>query len=42
MAVVHLELAEEELHAVKQGVIPIHNVSLNTFLHVGLELEEQQ
>jgi hypothetical protein len=42
MASVRLELAQEELNEAKQGAIQIHDVSINTFLQVGLELEEQQ
>ena len=42
MTQVRLELAEEELAASKTGSGPVHEVSANTFLQVGLELEEQQ
>jgi hypothetical protein len=42
MAVVHKELAEEELAEAKQGNIELHEVSRSTFLRVGFELEEQQ
>jgi hypothetical protein len=42
MADVRLELAKEELAEAKNGAELMHDVSPNTFLHVGLELEEQQ
>jgi hypothetical protein len=42
MAQVRRELAEEELEKAKQGPAPLHDVSPNMFLQVGLELEEQQ
>lgn len=42
MADVKLELNLEELSDAKRGVLPLHDVSPNTFLSVGLELEEQQ
>jgi hypothetical protein len=39
---VQLELAKEEAEEVKCGEFPPHDVSPNTFLAIGLELEEQQ
>jgi hypothetical protein len=42
MAQVKLELNLEELADTKQGILPLHNVSPNVFLTIGLELEEQQ
>jgi hypothetical protein len=32
----------EELADAKRGILPLHDVSPNVFLTVGLELEEQQ
>ena len=42
MAQVRLELAEEELRNSEAGIISSHDVSVNVFLQIGLELEEQQ
>jgi hypothetical protein len=42
MAQVRLELATEELRNAKTGSASVHNVSSNSFLLLGLELEEQQ
>jgi hypothetical protein len=42
LADVKLELSLEELADAKRGVLPLHDVSPNTFLSVGFELEEQQ
>jgi hypothetical protein len=42
MAQVRLELAEEDGQELNHGVASLHETSPNTFLHVGLELEEQQ
>jgi len=42
MAAVRLELAEQELIKASRGTLPLHDVSLNNFLQMGLELEEQQ
>lgn len=41
MAEVRLELAEEELANIVAGSAQ-QEVSLNVFLHLGLELEDQQ
>jgi hypothetical protein len=42
MAQLRLELAEEELAEISAGSSPLHDVSLNVFLQLGLDLEEQQ
>jgi hypothetical protein len=42
IAQVHKELALEEVEDARRGVIYLHDISPNTFLKVGLELEEQQ
>ena len=42
MAQLRLELAEEELAEISAGSSPLHGVSLNVFLQLGLDLEEQQ
>ena len=44
MAKVRLELAEEELGRARaiSGSVPGHEVSPHSFLHLGMELEEQQ
>jgi hypothetical protein len=42
MAQVRLELAEEEAEDLRSGIPLLHDTSPNTFLHMGLELEEQQ
>jgi len=42
MAQVRLELAGEELDKASKGTLPLHDVSPNNFLRIGLELEEQQ
>jgi len=42
MAHVRLKLAQEELEEAEAGVEPIHEISANAFIQVGLELEEQQ
>ena len=42
MAQLRLELAEEELAEIAAGSSPLHDVSLNVFLQLGLDLEEQQ
>jgi hypothetical protein len=42
MTQVRLELANEELAEAKLGAELSHEVSPNTFLQIGLELEEQQ
>jgi len=39
---VRKQLGEEELAAAKLGEIPIHDVSPSTFIHMGLELQDQQ
>jgi hypothetical protein len=41
-AQVRKQLVEEEQVVAKLGEIYAHNVSLSTFIHVGLELEEYQ
>jgi hypothetical protein len=42
MADVRLELAKEEMKEAEGGHLQLHDTSSNTFLLVGLELEEQQ
>jgi hypothetical protein len=42
MADVRLELAQEELHNIENGYQPIYKISASKFLHMGLEIEEQQ
>jgi hypothetical protein len=42
IAQVHKELALEEVDEARRGVIHLHDTTPNTFLKVGLELEEQQ
>jgi hypothetical protein len=42
MADVRLELAKEEMKEAEGGHMQLHDTSPNTFLHIGLELEEQQ
>jgi hypothetical protein len=42
LAQVKLELSKEEMEDAKQGIMPIHDVSPNVFLAIGLELEDQQ
>ncbi|KAH7904648.1 hypothetical protein BJ138DRAFT_1018848, partial [Hygrophoropsis aurantiaca] len=39
---IRLQLAEEETVDVRRGIVPLHDISPSVFLHVGLELEEQQ
>ena len=41
-AQVHKQLAEEEAVASSLGEIAVHSVSLSSFIHTGLELEEYQ
>jgi hypothetical protein len=42
IAQVHKELALEEVEEARRGIIHSHETTPNTFLKVGLELEEQQ
>jgi hypothetical protein len=42
MAQVHLELANEELAEARKGAELSHDISAHDFLHIGLDLEEQQ
>jgi hypothetical protein len=42
MTQVKTELTLEELSDAKQGILPLHDMSPNTFLSIGFELEEQQ
>ena len=42
MAKIRLELSEEELGRVMSGSVPPHQMSPHSFLHLGLDLEEQQ
>ena len=42
IADIKLELSREELDEAERGILPPHDISPNTFLIVGLELEEQQ
>ena len=42
IAQVNKELALEEVEEARHGVIYLHDVSPNTFLCIGLELEKQQ
>jgi len=42
MTQLRLELAEEELRSIEGGAVLGHDMSVNMFLRVGLELEEQQ
>jgi hypothetical protein len=41
-AQVRKQLAEEEAAASSLGEIAVHSVSLSSFIHTGLELEEYQ
>ncbi|KIJ12995.1 hypothetical protein PAXINDRAFT_14205 [Paxillus involutus ATCC 200175] len=38
---IHLKLAEEEAADAARGILPLHEVTLSAWLHVGLDLEEQ-
>jgi hypothetical protein len=42
MAQVQAELQKDELEDAKRGDVQMHETSPHSFLHVGLELEEQQ
>jgi hypothetical protein len=42
MAKVRAELQKDELDDAKRGDVQMHATSPHSFLHVGLELEEQQ
>jgi len=42
MAQVRLELAEETAEDARDGSLFSHDISPSMFLHMGLELEEQQ
>jgi hypothetical protein len=42
MAKVRLELTEEELGRAISGSVPAHEISPHSFLHLGMDLEEQQ
>jgi hypothetical protein len=42
MADVRLELVKEEMKEAEGGHMQLHDTSPNTFLHISLELEEQQ
>jgi len=42
MAQVRLKFAQEELEEAKKGIEPLHEITTNAFIQVGLELEEQQ
>ena len=37
-----LLLAEEEATAAEDGVVSVNNISASSFVHMGLEIEEQQ
>lgn len=39
---IRLQLVKEEEAEASRGVLPPHDVSPSSFLHAGLELEDQQ